>query len=334
MKCESRFRAVHVAIGWNPWHNPRRMKPVRHPRANVPDRKLSVVYYQTSEQQVFDLAEAGVPEIPVLGFSKFQKAPRSTEMHCHSGCLEIGVCLRGALTLLSNGGEHRIMPGDLYVNQPTDRHAIATCPKGTIVNSLLLRAPGADGFLRLDAREANALWIRLGNLPCHIATKTDPVRQAFAKLFRFQKEPPSPLRIAALVTTATSLLLDVAELLPNKGPQPHASTLERLMRQIRDNPERDFRVDDLARDSGLSASLLIAEFRQASGLPPHQFQLSCKLEKARRLLEETSDAITAIAFSLGFCSSQHFAGHFKRSYGMPPSQWRARAGASAAASKA
>ena len=106
------------------------MKPVRHPRAHVPDRKLSVVYYQTSEQQVFDLAEAGVPEIPVLGFSKFQKAPRSTEMHCHSGCLEIGVCLRGALTLLSNGGEHRIMPGDLYVNQPTDGMPLRRAPRG------------------------------------------------------------------------------------------------------------------------------------------------------------------------------------------------------------
>ena len=306
------------------------MNPVRHPRAQAPDRKLAVVYHQTSEQQVFDLAEAGIPEIPVLGASKFQKAPRHTEPHCHAGCLEIGICLRGALTLLSNGVEHRVMPGDLYVNQPADRHAIATCPKGTIINSLLLRAPGAGGFLRLDAREAAALWARLADLPCHLAAKADHVRQSFAKLFRFQKEPPSPLRTAALVTTATSLLLDVAELLPTKGPQPHAATLERLMRQIRDDPVRDFRVDDLARESGMSASLLIAEFKQASGLPPHQYQLACKLEKGRRLLEETSDSITDIAFALGFCSSQHFAGHFKRSCGISPSQWRARAGATAA----
>ncbi len=77
-------------------------------------RDLSVVYRNTPEQRVFDLAEAGLPEVPALGYSRCGRSGASGEAHRHANCLEIGLCLRGALTLLNNGQEHKIMPGDLY----------------------------------------------------------------------------------------------------------------------------------------------------------------------------------------------------------------------------
>ena len=63
------------------------------------DPTLYVIYQNTAEQQVFNLAEAGIPEIPALSVAKHQHGCEPMEMHCHSGCLEVGICLRGALTL-------------------------------------------------------------------------------------------------------------------------------------------------------------------------------------------------------------------------------------------
>jgi len=288
------------------------------------DQALAVAYVNTPEQQVFNLAEAGVPEVPALGVSKYQHARNLMDMHRHSGCLEIGLCLRGALTLLNNGAKHRIMPGDLFLNKAADEHGIIVNPKGTVVNWLLLRAPGRRRFLRLDSIETNDLWTRLNELPCHFSAKTDRVKHAFGLLFKYQAQPPSPFRSLALTTTVTSLLIDIVELSMKKGMTSHAARIETLTRRIREHPEPDFSLNDLAREARLSSSQLIAEFKQICGLPPLQYQLACRLEKGRLLLEETSQPITRIAFDLGFCASQHFSNHFKRAFGVSPKAWRGR----------
>ena len=103
--------------------------------------------------------------------------------------------------------------------------------------------------------------------------------------------------------------------------------IEQLTAAIREHPERGLRLDALAREARLSPSLLIAQFKQTTGLPPIHFQLACRLEKAKRLLAETDTPITQLAFDLGFCASQHFSCHFKRAFGLTPTAWRKQAAA-------
>ncbi len=76
--------------------------------------------------------------------------------------------------------------------------------------------------------------------------------------------------------------------------------------------------DSLACEAGISPSLFIIRFKQLTGLPPHHFQLACRLEKAKRLLAETDTPISQLALALGFWASQHFSSHFKRAYGITP----------------
>ena len=120
----------------------------------VKNQNLSVTYRCNHEQGVFDLAEAGLPEVPALGFSHYGRSVESVEAHRHAECLEIGLCLRGALTLLNNDKEHRIMPGDLYINKPEDMHCLTTHPKSTMIYWILIRKPLRRNkpFLRLTPR--------------------------------------------------------------------------------------------------------------------------------------------------------------------------------------
>lgn len=282
-----------------------------------------VMYCDTPERRVLDLTAAGVPEVPALGFSRYGHVVTPVAAHRHAACLEIGLCLRGALTLLSNGVEHRIMPDDLYVNKPDDIHCLTAHPKGTMINWLLIRAPQKGrAFLRLTPAEAQDLWDRLSLIPCHVVAKTDTVKHVFTQLFKYHGQPPGPYRTVGLTNSCVSLLMGVIDATSHRAPLSHPHLMEQVIATLREHPERSFRVDDLARVARLSPSLFMAQFKQMTGLPPYHFQLSCRLEEAKRRLSSTDAPITRIAFDLGFCASQHFSSHFKRAFGVTPKAWR------------
>ena len=288
---------------------------------------LSVIYGDTPVRRALNLAEAGLPEIPVLGFSRYGHAVSPVSAHRHTGCIEIGLCLRGALTLLSNGVEHRVMPGDLYVNKPNDLHCLTDHPKGTVIHWLLIRAPRKNRpFLRLSPEEAKEIWGRLNTLPCHVIAKTDVVKHAFAQLFKYHAQPTGPYRTVGLMNSSVALLMGVIDASLHKTMPAHPQLMEHVITLLRDHHERTFRIDDLAREVRLSPSLFISQFKQMTGLPPYHFQLACRLQEAKKRLSSSRDPITQIAFDLGFCASQHFSGHFKRAFGLTPQAWRKQKG--------
>lgn len=64
-------------------------------------------------------------------------------------------------------------------------------------------------------------------------------------------------------------------------------------------------------------------FRQVCQTTPQQFSLALRLGEAKRRLKAPQpDAITQIAFDLGFSSSSHFSSLYKRLYGTCPSALR------------
>jgi AraC family transcriptional regulator len=64
------------------------------------------------------------------------------------------------------------------------------------------------------------------------------------------------------------------------------------------------------------------QFKKLTGLPPHAFLISCRLSRALQLLTTTDTSITELASQFKFSSSQHFAAHFRRFYGITPSEAR------------
>jgi AraC-like DNA-binding protein len=64
---------------------------------------------------------------------------------------------------------------------------------------------------------------------------------------------------------------------------------------------------------------MIEIFRCSFGTPPHQFLLWHRLGLARERLSQGRGRITELALELGFSSSQHFAGAYRREFGCCPS---------------
>lgn len=65
-------------------------------------------------------------------------------------------------------------------------------------------------------------------------------------------------------------------------------------------------------------------FRAAFGTSPRQHLIRLRLERARRMLEETSCPITTIALAVGFSTPSHFATTFRQHFGVRPTDVRRR----------
>jgi AraC-like DNA-binding protein len=82
-------------------------------------------------------------------------------------------------------------------------------------------------------------------------------------------------------------------------------------------------VGDLAGAAGLSRAHFSREFRRAFGESPHAYLLTRRLERAAALLRTTDRSVADVCFSVGLRSLGSFTTSFTRTYGMPPTAYRA-----------
>jgi AraC-like DNA-binding protein len=64
------------------------------------------------------------------------------------------------------------------------------------------------------------------------------------------------------------------------------------------------------------------QFKAATGLPPHQYVIARRVERARQLLQAGTDLSLAVAVHAGFSDQSQFCQHFKRLVGVTPGQFR------------
>ncbi len=81
-------------------------------------------------------------------------------------------------------------------------------------------------------------------------------------------------------------------------------------------------LEELAALVGLSPFHFARAFKHSTGMPPHRYQLSLRIERAKALLALTDTPITAIALDVGYESSQALARLFRREVGVSPSDYR------------
>jgi AraC-like DNA-binding protein len=81
-------------------------------------------------------------------------------------------------------------------------------------------------------------------------------------------------------------------------------------------------LDELARACGLSRSHFARAFKVAAGMPPLQWLLMQRIEKAKNMLLNSPLPIEDIAHQCGFADQSHFTRAFQKSLGVTPGLWR------------
>jgi AraC-like DNA-binding protein len=94
----------------------------------------------------------------------------------------------------------------------------------------------------------------------------------------------------------------------------------RAVRWIRDHYPAAFRVEDLARLSGMSVSAFYRNFQAVTAMSPIQFQKQIRLQQARLLLATRPGDVTGVSRHVGYESPSQFSREYRRQFGAPPSR--------------
>ena len=80
---------------------------------------------------------------------------------------------------------------------------------------------------------------------------------------------------------------------------------------------------EMARVTGLNPYHFARQFKAATGLAPHQYVITRRIERAKHLLLGRSDlSLAEVATRAGFYDQSQFSHHFKRLIGVTPSQFK------------
>jgi len=108
---------------------------------------------------------------------------------------------------------------------------------------------------------------------------------------------------------------------PMKAAMP-ARRLKAVLGYIEDNLGRDLGLGEIAAAAGLSVSHFKTLFRKSLGMPPHQYLLRRRVERAAMQLRSGNLPIGQIALENGFCHQSHLALHTRRVLGVTPQELR------------
>ena len=137
-------------------------------------------------------------------------------------------------------------------------------------------------------------------------------------------QPPSALemegRALLLVDHIIRLHGHAPVVVRRGGLAPHQ--LRRVQDFLRDHLTEDVSLSDAAAVAGLSTSYFARAFREATGVPPHQWVIIQRVERAKCLLELSGLSLAEVALQAGFADQSHFTSAFRRATGTTPGHWR------------
>jgi AraC-like DNA-binding protein len=100
----------------------------------------------------------------------------------------------------------------------------------------------------------------------------------------------------------------------------YASPITKAVERLRQDFDQPLRVEQIARELGMSVSGFHHHFKAVTAMSPLQYQKQLRLQEARRLmLGDGLDAASA-AYRVGYNDASHFNREYKSHFGAPPAR--------------
>ncbi len=100
----------------------------------------------------------------------------------------------------------------------------------------------------------------------------------------------------------------------------HAHRIAQAVDRLRKEFDRPLRIDDLARELGMSPSGFHDHFRAITDLSPLQFQKELRLREARRLMVGEHLDVTSAGLRVGYHDASYFSRDYKKYFGTSPAR--------------
>ena len=243
----------------------------------------------------------------------------------------------------------QLLPGDIIVFPHGDAHVLSSGPNMRGAPDMTLYQPSAGGhpftitmgstpgdqahivcgFLGCDTRPFNPLLAALPRV-MHQRARAEGPLASFVQLAVSESRSPRVGGEAVLGRLSELLFVDVVrhylETLPENRTDwlaglrdPHVG---RALTALHGDPSRDWTIEALAREAGLSRSAFAERFTAFAGHPPMQYLASWRMQLAAHMLLSGAEGVAAIAARVGYESEAAFSRAFKKILGVPPGEWR------------
>lgn len=170
----------------------------------------------------------------------------------------------------------------------------------------------------------------------HLGSRADVISERFRAIAEIaargssgsrQKQERARAEAAAMLQ---ALLLKLPSL-TLASPKRHYSrksdqAIEAIGQKIDLNFHQPLRVEDLARESGLSRNYFAVRFHAIFGVTAPAYLLARRIELARNLLLSSDLPVKQVAYECGIHDPHYFNKQFRRSTGVSPTEYRLRAG--------
>lgn len=223
-------------------------------------------------------------------------------------------CAAGYGSVIINGKEFPVGPGDCYILMPGD----------TVIHT-------ADKIEPRSGVCCIANGLSLGN---HLARAGISSAQPFAPKEIFQEIYDLIEQMLAMENEndmgaelhRTACLYHILGLLFKECQNTDRdAVIQRAIGIMETRYSEQLSTQDLADYIGLERSYFSTFFKNQTGMPPHRYLTRLRVQKACVLMDRDSIPIATVAESVGL-DAQNFARIFKREMGMTPLQYKQRSG--------
>ena len=283
----------------------------------------------------FDGGDHFAPDSPGIRAMRRRDVGASHRMHRHTFFELVLVC-SGYGSHVTDDGEYELHQGNVFLVKPGSVHGYKNRRGVEIINLLyspermlidldrLADCVGYQAFFLTSPSLADDFRFR-NNLTLEgqrLTMANDLVREI--EVEQQQARPGWRLAVtAAFVRLVLLISRTVAD--SDYGEYDETMRISEILQYISSHYREPLRIREIAQRSGMSVRTLERLFQGSLNTTPSAYINDVRLTSARKLLVESCQPISEIAFATGFRDSNYFTKLFTREFRMSPRAYRKKA---------
>lgn len=277
---------------------------------------------EREDYKVLIRKELNIPALHMIGHRKFKEVGDKLDDHFHK-YMEIVVVLKGIQRYVVEGESYVLHANDIFVTYPYECHGNGELLQ-TIGEIIWFQIDVSDTqkFLGLSYPYNEFLFRQLSNEHWRIkrADKEDIslLLHAF-QMFETKKEANQILGYSYFLQF---IVKNFCSLDTKQEEENYSPDIQKALQYIRRNLMEEIKVEGIADYCGLSLSRFKTKFKEQTGITPHAYIMTLRIESSKNYLRNKELSIVEIAYLFRFSSSNHFSTVFKKYVGCTPTEYR------------
>ncbi len=243
---------------------------------------------------------------------------RTFKPHMHKG-FSIGAVRSGQLYFQAGDSSELLMPGALALINPETLHSCNTRGQGE--RSFFMLYLDVEWCLQIE----KSLWNITRFIPATLIRLVDDglYLQYIDAMEHLFDQSVHLLEKEQLLFELLATVFKKSVHLPNSpmNQAPYTKNVEQLKQLLSTDLQENLTLDDLARQVEENPYTMLRRFKAGTGITPHAYRMNCRIEQARKYLQQGME-IAEVALLSGFFDQSHFHRHFKAMTTLTPKEYQ------------